>query len=323
MNNKLWVLKTVHDQDKASITIDSYGDSLTEYYNYDNNVANSKQIEEGDYAILIDKKKILGFSKIGYIDNYEGEKTVRKCPVCGHSTLDKRKTKIPTYRCNKGHEFNQPIEEIQTVIKYSATFTTFVSIESYNDDLLQLKPYYTNGYNRNMSMQYLDLEALALFTNLKQELDKAQEQYIQPTTSFITETEKPYDANDKDERSLTIQAIKARRGQQTFRKKLLEQFNSTCLITGSKIIDILEAAHINPYRGTKDNHSGNGLLLRADIHTLFDLDLIHINPDSFKVEISKKLIGSEYEQYDGTCLNQYEQLISIDALRGKYGEKNY
>ena len=323
MNSKLWVLKTVHDKDKASTTIDSYGDSLTEYYNYDNNVANSKQIKEGDYAIIIDKKKILGFSKIGYIDQYEGEKTVRKCPICGHSTLDKRKTKFPIYRCNKGHEFDQPIEEVQTVTKYSATFTTFVSIELYNDDLLQLKPYYTNGYNRNMSMQYLDLEALYIFPNLKKELDKVQEQYIHPTTSFITEVEEPepYDANSEYERSFTIQAIKARRGQQTFRKKLLDQFNSTCVITGCKIIDILEAAHINPYRGEKDHHITNGLLLRADIHTLFDLDLICINPKNFNVEISDKLIGSEYEQYNRISLNQYEKLISIDALKSRYQSK--
>lgn len=322
MNSRLWVLKTVHEKDKASTTIDSYGDSLTEYYNYDNNVANSKQIKEGDYAIIIDKKRILGFSKIGYIDQYEGEKTVRKCPVCGHSTIDKRKTKSPIYRCNKGHEFDLPIEEIQTVTKYSASFTTFISIKSYNDDLFQLRPYYSNGYNGNMSMQYLDLEALALFANLKQELDKVEEQYIHPTTSFTTELEEQYDANSEDERSLTIQAIKARRGQQTFRKKLLEQFNSTCVITGCKIIDILEAAHINPYRGTKDHHTGNGLLLRADIHTLFDLNFIHINPNNFKVEISKKLIGSEYEQYDGMCLTQYEKLISINALESRYQTKN-
>jgi HNH endonuclease len=38
-------------------------------------------------------------------------------------------------------------------------------------------------------------------------------------------------------------------------------------------LDILEAAHISPYRGEEDNHPENGLLLRADLHTLFD----HLN----------------------------------------------
>ncbi|WHT40172.1 HNH endonuclease signature motif containing protein [Myroides sp. mNGS23_01] len=93
------------------------------------------------------------------------------------------------------------------------------------------------------------------------------------------------------------------------------------MITGCKIIDILEAAHINPYRGEKDHHITNGLLLRADIHTLFDLDLIRINPKNFNVEISDKLIGSEYEQYNRMSLNQYEKLISIDALKSRYQSK--
>lgn len=44
MTENLWVLKTVHEDHITSL-IDSYQDSLTEYYNYDSNVANSKQIK--------------------------------------------------------------------------------------------------------------------------------------------------------------------------------------------------------------------------------------------------------------------------------------
>ncbi|WP_183629116.1 HNH endonuclease signature motif containing protein [Novosphingobium sediminicola] len=45
--------------------------------------------------------------------------------------------------------------------------------------------------------------------------------------------------------------------------------------------DILEAAHIVPHAviGQKGNDASNGILLRADIHTLFDLNLIRITPD--------------------------------------------
>lgn len=326
----LWVLKTVHDEDKANKTVDSYEDSLSEYYNYDNNVANSKNIKENDYAIIIDKKAILGFSKIGFIDQYDGNKTIRKCPVCEHSTIDKRKTKLPPYRCNNGHEFDQPTEEIQSVKKYSASFSHFISIKNYNNNLNQLRPYYINGYNRNMSMQLLSLDALNLFDKIEERLNTVVNNLkILPTTSYTNEEEnipdvnnlneekEVYDVNNLDERDTVIKAIKARRGQQTFRKNLLDIYNSTCVISGCKIIDILEAAHISPYRGEKDNHVSNGLLLRADIHTLFDLDLIQINPENYLVEISDKLIGSEYEQYNGLSLEQYNDLISKDALRAK------
>jgi hypothetical protein len=48
---------------------------------------------------------------------------------------------------------------------------------------------------------------------------------------------------------------------------------------------VLEAAHIDPYRGEGNNHPGNGLLLRADIHTLFDLNLLGIEPNHLRIEL--------------------------------------
>jgi predicted restriction endonuclease len=64
----------------------------------------------------------------------------------------------------------------------------------------------------------------------------------------------------------------------------------------------LEAAHLRPYRGEGDNHPSNGLLLRSDLHTLFDLGLIGINPEDHTIVIHPALRGTEYEQYDGKGL---------------------
>ena len=168
MTENLWVLKTVHEDDIAS-QIDSYQDSLTEYYNYDSNVANSKQIKPGDQAIIIDKKQILGFTAIRQIKKSTGIKIVRRCPKCPSTTIDKRKSKLPEYRCNKGHEFEIPVEETKMVTKYSAIFSSFKSIGYQNNDLTQLRPHYTKGYNQNMSMQRLDIDALLLFDILSDE----------------------------------------------------------------------------------------------------------------------------------------------------------
>ncbi|MDE5450970.1 HNH endonuclease signature motif containing protein, partial [Elizabethkingia meningoseptica] len=94
--------------------------------------------------------------------------------------------------------------------------------------------------------------------------------------------------------------------------------NNTCVITGCKIIDILEAAHINPYRGDHDHHTSNGLLLRADIHTLFDLNLLFINPENFKIVVAEKLIGTEYEHYNGKKINIDQKNISLEALNARW-----
>lgn len=67
-----------------------------------------------------------------------------------------------------------------------------------------------------------------------------------------------------DARETVARQIKARRGQQAFRDKLLAAYGGRCAITGCPVPDVLEAAHIHPYRGEETNHVVSGLLLRAD-----------------------------------------------------------
>jgi len=92
-------------------------------------------------------------------------------------------------------------------------------------------------------------------------------------------------------------SIKSRRGQSKFREVLLSAYDRTCCISGSKVISVLEAAHIFPHADKTDYSVTNGLLLRADIHTLFDLGLIYVSEDGV-VGISRYLYDTEYEQYE-------------------------
>ncbi|WP_429001222.1 HNH endonuclease [Stenotrophomonas maltophilia] len=70
-------------------------------------------------------------------------------------------------------------------------------------------------------------------------------------------------------------------------------------MTGCNVFDALEAAHIHPYSGLKSNDVRNGLLLRADVHTLFDLYLIAINPGSLRIAVAPALQQSTYFEVDG------------------------
>lgn len=105
--------------------------------------------------------------------------------------------------------------------------------------------------------------------------------------------------NISDGRKRIIAAVVRRLGQQAFRRKLLSAYAAQCAMTKCKTLWVLEAAHITPYRGLRTNAVSNGLLLRADIHTLFDLALISIEPKKFVVKVSTLLEGSEYEALDG------------------------
>ncbi|MEY4519881.1 MAG: hypothetical protein RLZZ499_2481 [Cyanobacteriota bacterium] len=106
---------------------------------------------------------------------------------------------------------------------------------------------------------------------------------------------------NEDRRTSILVAIKARRGQNTFRKELMKAYGGKCTITGCEVEEILEAAHISSYKGEHTNIVSNGLLLRADIHTLFDLGLIKVD-SNYKVVVSSELSNSEYWQYNNIPL---------------------
>jgi len=127
-----------------------------------------------------------------------------------------------------------------------------------------------------------------------------------------------YNATGGDRREQVLQLIKKRRGRSKFRNALLQRYQKRCLVTGCEIEAILEAAHIDPYRNDEHNHPGNGLLLRTDIHTLFDLDLLGIEPKSLHITLHPD-IENEYKPIIGKSLNCTSDLRpSFKALTRRY-----
>lgn len=101
-----------------------------------------------------------------------------------------------------------------------------------------------------------------------------------------------------DERKKVFAAIVRRRGQPKFRKELLEAYEGKCAVTGCTVESVLEAAHIRSYAGDQTNHVTNGILLRADIHTLFDLGKLKID-EKGQIHLSSDLNGSIYQTHSG------------------------
>lgn len=106
-------------------------------------------------------------------------------------------------------------------------------------------------------------------------------------------------ADEVDERQRVLAAIVRRRGQPAFRKALLDAYGGRCAMTGCDVVDALEAAHIRPYSGQSSSVVSNGLLLRADVHTLFDLYLIAVDPVSLQVSLAPALRQSSYSDLVG------------------------
>ena len=103
-------------------------------------------------------------------------------------------------------------------------------------------------------------------------------------------------SDDPDER--VFQSIRLRRGQRHFRRNLLQVYGGRCAISGHGPIDVLEAAHIEPHSESGRNNIDNGLLLRADLHTLLDARLLWIDPATMTVRVKDVLADSPYGQFD-------------------------
>jgi HNH endonuclease len=80
------------------------------------------------------------------------------------------------------------------------------------------------------------------------------------------------------ERQRTLVSTLARPLQRQFRSRVLEAFGGQCFLTGERMTDVLEAAHIIPVTHRGDDSIGNGLALRIDIHRLFDAGHIRLTP---------------------------------------------
>lgn len=117
--------------------------------------------------------------------------------------------------------------------------------------------------------------------------------------SIILPTEDDSSPGTDDARR--IGAIQVRRGQAKFRADLIGAYSGQCAVTGSRIEELLEAAHIVPHAQGTNYRVSNGLLLRADIHTLYDLYLLSVD-ERYRVHLSKRLILSDYRNYHGAHL---------------------
>jgi len=99
------------------------------------------------------------------------------------------------------------------------------------------------------------------------------------------------------------QTVLTRLGQRTCRVVVTDMYKRQCAVTNSHVLHVLDAAHIRPYAQGGTHSPSNGLLLRQDVHTLFDRGYLTVTPD-YHVEVSHRLKdefdnGKEYYSLRG------------------------
>ena len=140
----------------------------------------------------------------------------------------------------------------------------------------------------------------------------------------IIDSNSDFDPNNLEDLTRRVeQQVVYRQGQANFRDRIRNAYGDICAITGCDDERGMQAAHIVSFRGEQTNHVTNGMLLRIDIHRLFDHPngpflRIEIDGDTWRLRIDQSLIGTTYEQYDGIELNlpqNPEHRPNIDAVR--------
>lgn len=110
----------------------------------------------------------------------------------------------------------------------------------------------------------------------------------------------------------------ARTRQQALRNLLLSEYGQ-CQITESECTAVLEACHIVPVKNGGDDTVGNALLLRRDLHALFDAGLLQFHPkdDDWQIVVSPTIADRAYRRLNGKNLLLRSGHTSDEYLRAR------
>ncbi|MFC6130791.1 HNH endonuclease [Streptomyces spororaveus] len=284
-----WLVLAVGDGRKHGGN-SGYDDLPSEHYSWDSAVPHHAELTVGDVIALWDTTSLLGISVIEAIDTGQAVKDVFFCPSCSTSEFQPRKTKSPKYRC----------------LKCKAEFDD-------QDRVAGSKPVTT--YRSRHGRYWVDMPGVLSGAELRPLCDKPKTQHslrsmrweklraaitASGATTTIAIAEQAQRVLAGGHRQVTV---RARIGQASFRRTLLEAHGEHCAFTGPTPAAALEAAHLYSYAGSGQHHSDGGLLLRRDVHRLFDLGLIAVDPGRFVLDVSPSLHGYvPYRQLHGQPL---------------------
>lgn len=112
-----------------------------------------------------------------------------------------------------------------------------------------------------------------------------------------------------DDEKVRYALRRERIGQQRFRTQLFEAYTGRCAVSGCNVDEALEAAHIENYSGPKSQVVSNGILLRRDLHSLFDAHLISFElvRGDYQLCGSYLLRHTEYATFAGSVLRRPDE----------------
>ncbi len=278
-----------------------WDDRPDSYYSWDSTVPCHDYIAVGDRIVIWDGSALLGLSVIDHIEIELGEKTITRCPDCNSSKFKNRETREIPFRCsNCKSEFKDPSKTTIAVTKYRSSHEAFWIDAAGALSASQLRSVCLKPKSQH-SFREMRWESFTSLINLGPDSAPFEIARVTARSQLL-----------KHGHRLAVTRVRV--GQAKFREKLIQLFGSMCAITGPTPSAVLEACHLYSYADHGRHHESGGLLLRRDIHRLFDRGAIRVNPESLLIAISPELLV--YPAY--AALNGSRLMVDVDKACRKW-----
>lgn len=288
-----------------------YDDQHDAYYSWDSNVPNHRNVHVGHPIALWDKERLLGVSVIEEVQASRGPKVLHRCPKCTTTRINERKRAQPRYRCMKCRlTFEDPVIDVVEVDLYRARYdAAWTSL----DGLLKEKELRSLAVNAGdiNAMRPLDWTA---FGNALASKGAAHAVHRVIARADIGWASAP-GLHVELAQGFGQELVRVRRGQRQFRQHLLAAQGNACAFTGGAPERVLEAGHLYSYAQLGTHFEHGGLMLRRDIHRLFDDGLLAVEPSRLRIDVAPDLATfSQYGRLHGGQLTLQLRDEHVDWL---------
>ncbi|MFV2112862.1 HNH endonuclease [Micromonospora sp. LOL_025] len=257
---------------------DGYDDDPDAHYSWDHTVNNARIVAVGDRIVLWDKEAVIGASVIEEIETRWAEKILYRCRYCNGANIKRRKRETPRFRCTP---CDRTFEEALTRVERVETF------RSRHD---------ANWVDLGRCLDAKTLRALCVSPKSQLSMRPLRWDAFSEALDRVGRTR---DAASLSEATTWAQSlvgghrqakVRVRAGQGGFRRRLLAVHGPVCAFTGPNPAAVLEAAHLYSYAALGQHHEDGGLLLRRDLHWLFDRGDIAVDPRTLTISLRNDLL---------------------------------
>jgi ribosomal protein S27AE len=242
----------------------TYDDDASSHYSYDSNVANSQQVSVGDRLVLWDETTLIGASTVASISERPGTKLISRCPNCTRTNFEPRKTMTPRFRCGDCHyEFEEPkVTEVDVTLYQTDHSQGWVDLGGMLDGAFLRT---LTGYSQNSIRRINDWNEFAFA--------------IEAVAGSGALTPVKIAQSQVIAGGHAVRQVNVRIGQPAFRAELIRKHGHVCAFSGPAPAEALEACHLYSYAEIGRHEADGGLLLRRDLHRLFDRGLLAVTED--------------------------------------------